>query len=339
MDNKPMKDTFNRLGYIDFLKFIGLTGILVAHVGSPSWAMMLRSFDVPLMVILSSILAHRSFSKNPSISHYYGARAKRLIFPTWIFLLFYFLLCYIFSGKAETLHYYIASFCLTRYGIGYVWIILIYLYSAMLIPLFDKIKFTAKGIVIVFFSYVLYEVAYYYRIGLDGGVSKAIIETTVYYIIPYGVLTFLGYNYQEFDKKTKGIIFFINLVVFVFLAIFYFHNTGKPQLVSISKYPPRLYYMSYGVTCSFGLLMLCEDHSYKLFDNKIIKYISAHSMWIYLWHIFIIEIYDYIKLPEIWFVKLIIVYFSSILVVLVTNRLYDCVEKRKRIKMIKYLRG
>lgn len=45
-----------RMGYIDFLKFIGLTGIIIAHVGSPDWLMMLRNFDVPFMVILSSIL-------------------------------------------------------------------------------------------------------------------------------------------------------------------------------------------------------------------------------------------------------------------------------------------
>ena len=40
-----------RINYIDFLKFIGLTGIFAAHVGSPKWLMMLRNFDVPFMVI------------------------------------------------------------------------------------------------------------------------------------------------------------------------------------------------------------------------------------------------------------------------------------------------
>ena len=53
----------NRIEYIDFLKFIGLTGIIIAHVGSPNWIMMLRSFDVPLMVIISSFLASYSIKK------------------------------------------------------------------------------------------------------------------------------------------------------------------------------------------------------------------------------------------------------------------------------------
>ena len=61
---EEMKNLFERrIGYVDFLKFIGLTGIILAHVGSPSWLMMLRSFDVPLMVILSSMLGKKSFEK------------------------------------------------------------------------------------------------------------------------------------------------------------------------------------------------------------------------------------------------------------------------------------
>ena len=53
----------SRIAYIDFLKFVGLTGIIIAHVGSPDWMMMARSFDVPLMVILSSILGVNSYKK------------------------------------------------------------------------------------------------------------------------------------------------------------------------------------------------------------------------------------------------------------------------------------
>ena len=46
----------SRIGYIDFLKVIGLAGIVAAHTGPPGWVIMLRCFDVPLMVILSAML-------------------------------------------------------------------------------------------------------------------------------------------------------------------------------------------------------------------------------------------------------------------------------------------
>lgn len=64
-----------RIDYIDFLKFIGLTGIIIAHVGAPDWAIMLRSFDVPFMVILSALLGEKSLQKHyengsSSMNHY-----------------------------------------------------------------------------------------------------------------------------------------------------------------------------------------------------------------------------------------------------------------------------
>ena len=270
-DNGSIKAT-SRINYIDFLKFIGLTGIIIAHVDSPRWAIMLRSFDVPLMVIISSILANRSYSKSrlsTSVIQYYISRIKRLVIPTWIFLLFYFLFCFVATGQRESLIYYISSFCLTNYGIGCVWIILIYLYSAMLIPLFDKLKLYMKSIIIVMISYCVYEIAYYYRIGLDVRFVKYFVDVTFYYIIPYGVLAYLGYNYFNLTNRYKLIIILVSFATFACLAIYYWGETGTFQIVQIAKYPPRLYYMSYGIGCSFALLLICEKKNLKVLVTNL----------------------------------------------------------------------
>ena len=148
-----------RISYIDFLKLVGLTGIIIAHINPPSWTILLRSFDVPLMVILSSILANRSFAKysktKSSAVDYYISRIKRLVIPTWIFLAFYFSYSFIVTGQRASIKYYVDSFCLTRYGKGYVWIILIYLYSAMLIPAFARLELSLKGFIIVSLLYFI----------------------------------------------------------------------------------------------------------------------------------------------------------------------------------------
>ncbi len=339
LPNKPV----NRINYIDFLKFIGLTCIITAHVDTPAWVMMLRSFDVPLMVVLSSILANRSFSRyeqsGSSIMPYYISRVKRLVLPTWIFLLLYFVLMLAGTGKPESLRYYIASFCLTRYGIGYVWVILVYLYSAMLIPFFAKLKMSARGIVIVSAAYILYEIAYYYRVGPSGGILKAFIDTTIFYIIPYGALTYLGYNFSSMKKKTKVIIAIVSLLAFMALAAYCYAGTGKLQPVRIAKYPPRLYFLSYGIACSFGLLLLCGSRDRKIYSNRIVRYVSAHSMWIYLWHILVLEVYRKIGLPETWFVKLVIVYAISVVIVIAVNKLLDLAEKSHKVPLFRYLRG
>ena len=104
----------------------------------------------------------------------------------------------------------------------------------MLIPLYSKIGFSIKITVYLLVVYVIYEIAYFYKIGTD----NKLIDTTFYYIVPYGgVLTYLGYNYHRMKKKE--LIAALSLFCFVGLGVYYWHKFGSPQLVQISKYPPR----------------------------------------------------------------------------------------------------
>lgn len=336
--------TTNRVGYYDFLKFLGLSGIIFAHVESPGLVMMLRSFDVPLMVMVSAMLSQRSYSKIKANHHsaalYCISRFKRLVFPTWIFLTFYFALYYVLSGEAHDIKYYLASYALTRYGIGYVWVILIYLYCAILVPAFDKIGFSAKSIALVAIAYLSHEAGYFFGIGTQ----NKIILSTIYYIIPYGTLAFIGFNYKNLSSKAKQLIMYSAFLICMALGIYYWIRIGSPQRFSIVKYPPRLYYLTYGVFCSFAMLMFSEKHPLKIFESAIIKFISVHSMWIYLWHILVLTIYDWLCnrfsfLPSSWYIKFFMVYTGSIIITVVANKVLDTIEKIHRFTIIKYLRG
>ena len=328
-----------RLYYIDFLKALGLAGIIVAHVQAPDWAIMIRNFDVPLMVIISSYLAAHSYDKYAgSIKEtikYLWLRFKRLVFPTWIFLLLYFGLQAILDHGFYDSEYYAYSFALTRYGISFVWVILIYLYSALLVPVFKKIGTSKVAILILAGLYIVYELCYYHGIGVD----NKIIDTTFYYIIPYGILTFLGYNYRRMSERTKRWIIVWSGILFAVLAVYFtLINGGVFQIVQIAKYPPRIYYLSFGVFVSFLLMTVLEKYDLRLFKNKIIGFISAHSMWIYLWHILVIFVYEKLHLPENWVLKYIVVFTGAVVVTLVVNKILDVIEKRMKLKVIKYLR-
>ena len=76
--------------YIDYLKVLGLLLVILAHVNCPSPLMQVRSFDVPLLVFVSGFLASKSYSGH-NAKGYYWKRIKRLVFPAWIFLTFFFL--------------------------------------------------------------------------------------------------------------------------------------------------------------------------------------------------------------------------------------------------------
>ncbi len=329
----------NRIEYIDFLKFIGMTAIITAHIGAPAKIMMLRNFDVPLMVILSAILGERSFQRHvnekKSTMSYYVDRLKRLVIPTWIFLVLYFVIAYFVNGGLFEWRYYVDSFLLTKYGIGYVWVILVYLYSAILLPLFSKMRLSWAGILCVAAIYIVYEVAYYFGIGM----GNKLFDTTVNTIIPYGVLTYLGYNYFQMKKKHRYLIAMTAFMVFAGFGMYYWKICGAFQSVQIAKYPPRFYYMGFGVAVSFLLLLICEKWNLKVYGSKLVRFVSGHSMWLYLWHILVLLIYGVLKLPEIWYIKFLVVYMTAGGMVWIVNALLDKIENKKRIKWFRYLRG
>lgn len=62
-------------------------------------------------------------------------------------------------------------------------------------------------------------------------------------------------------------------------------------------------------------------------------------MWIYLWHIIVIKIYEIYNVPEYWVLKLVLVYSISVFAVWLMNNILDIIEIYKKCKIFKYLRG
>lgn len=118
---------------IDLLRFIGLAMIIFAHVNPPSILLQLRTFDVPLMIIVSAMSFSLGYKDEPYIQ-YLWKRIKRLVFHVWIFLTGYFLTILIFSPSAKVLNF---KTLFDSYfffgGIGYVWIIRIFILLALTI--------------------------------------------------------------------------------------------------------------------------------------------------------------------------------------------------------------
>lgn len=201
------------------------------------------------------------------------------------------------------------------YGIGYVWVILIYIYGAMLVPLFNKIKTGIVSSVVIALIYVLYEIAFYYRWGVD----NRVILATIYYIIPYGIVAYLGFNYTSFSKLTKRIIMIVSFVFFVSLGIYYRYVYGYFQNTQIAKYPPRVYFLGFGVGVSFLLLGFCERFTLKIYELKIVKFISKNSMWLFLWHVLVLRLYDFWELSRRWYFRYVAVLAGALLITFITE--------------------
>ena len=321
---------------IDALKCIGMLLIILAHCGAPTFLDQIRNFDVVLLVILSGTLAIKSYARSESWFKYIGKRIIRLLVPTYIFLTVLFILERIvnvfkpiFPLEPELI---ITSYNLTS-GIGYVWIIRIYLLSAIAVPILMNIKKYKKTIIAILF--IVYEVLFY-----TIGNANGILEHIVYYLIPYGLLcVYIGMRLNDWDNKkilkVSGVCLLIFVVIF---TVLYF---TKNQITKISdyKYPPRLYYLSYGIGISLLLYYLFERKNIlnvkEKLNKKIILFIGRHTMWIYLWQIFYLNTFAVIKLQVTWYEKFIYLATASILTTYIQSRIVQKLNiKNKTIRAI-----
>ena len=256
-NNEISKNLSSRDYAIDVLRVIGSFLVILAHVDAPHLLYRLRTFDVVLLVFISGISFSYSKSKELSISNYLvyiKKRIIRLLIPTWLFLIFYFALfnfLYIvgISSKQFGMMEYIKSFLLIM-GIGYVWIIRVYLLLAMEAPFLRAIKekvpsFIIK-IIIIFFSLAINEIICYFLKGKDEIVWE-IIRIIVPYAIGYGIVFFWGLIVRDNNKKNNIIIAFAFLALFIIMEINY---KGDGLSKFEFKFPPYALYLTYGLFAS-----------------------------------------------------------------------------------------
>jgi fucose 4-O-acetylase-like acetyltransferase len=309
---------------IDILRFVGLAMIILAHVGPPSAIYQLRNFDVPLMVLVSGLSFRVSYKKEAYTS-YVWKRIKRLVFPVWIFLTAYFLFVSLFeypiqSPDNKTI---ITSYLLLS-GIGYVWIIRVFLLVAIASPALLKfcrdIKSHAAYFSILAASYVGYELLLSISKSLTSSAAGKIFESTVFYIIPYGVIFAIGLRLPELSRSAVWRLVVGGLALFGTLAVGLFATTGKITSTQDFKYPPQIYYLSYAIGIS-GILWLSSDAIVTMLKSTrlypAVQFIAQNSIWIYLWHIPLIQVFNlpfYFKYPVVFAVAYILTFIQVWLV-------------------------
>ncbi|MDB8459165.1 acyltransferase family protein [Turicibacter sanguinis] len=283
---------------IDILRFIAIVCIIFAHTSPPGILFVLRNFDVTLMVMLMGTSYYLS-NNGRSIDYksYIIKRFNRLIIPTWIFLTIFFIVFYIISLLTKTdfefgIKSIIASYSLMG-GIGYVWIMRVFFLVAILNPIILYISRNIKSNVNYFIVLMAIYIVYLGLVGINSqlnGLAKLIFENIIVVSIGWGLIAAVGIRLKKLNKKELFLYAGIFLIIFIFLMIKYDFTSTQNY-----KYPPTMYYISYGLFVSFTLLLLLDIKCiYNIFNNKIVKYISVNSLWLYFWHIipiYILSIY------------------------------------------------
>lgn len=296
----------NRNYAIDLLKVIGLMGVILCHVEPPPLVYNIRNFDVS-MLVFASAMGFATSGKNylDSMGSYFSyikKRIKRLVIPTWVFLIVYFIIfnvANLFKGGQEinfTSTDYFFSFTFIS-GIGYVWIIRVYLLMAVIAPFIwafaKRINGTFKGI----FSFVVIVIineCFVMWLNTEESIVKKMIEFTFGYITSYGVIYYAGIRVNCLKMKKEKLLelTIIFAVIFYILMVFF-----RFPMINEMKYPPRLLYISYGMMVSLFILAM-YGYMQKRFKggNSLCEYIvffSKNTLTIYFIHIFLVRSLEY----------------------------------------------
>lgn len=212
---------------------------------------------------------------------------------------------------------------------------LVYIVCALLVPVINKTRYGWISGSIMILLLVIFQIL----CTTTDLPDNRILYCSVFTVIPYGLLTWLGYYYSDMSKKTKWILFCVSVVIFVLMSIVLGIEYGNFVLVSDYKYPAQLYYLSYSIPFIFLLFeFLPRLDKYQV--SYLTQFISKSSLWIYLWHILALYMVKmFIKNNSYWWLQYILIVLIAVLSTWVQNKIIDLLFTKTKWKFLKFFKG
>ncbi|MBP3953169.1 acyltransferase family protein [Bacillus suaedae] len=320
---------------IDVLRFIAIIAIIIAHIDPPDLLFRLRNFDVTLMVMLMGVSFYISQSnKSLNYGSYIYKRFQRLIVSTWKFLVLFFLLFWTLAKLRGEAFYFETEMILESFklidGIGYVWVMYVFFIVALVSPVLLALSKRIKSHLVYFLILTVAYGLYYITINASQAISGETAVTIKEYLIQpigYVLIAAVGIRFKQLSKRNLMLGTGILLVLFTALA---YTNNYLP--IQAFKYPPTMYYMSYGLLVSFALYQLLSLRAVTRFvHNKFVFYYSNASLILYFWHVvplYLLKFYDIPIIPDHFITRLLFVLGFSLLMTYIQDRLTTTVNNR-----------
>ncbi len=325
---------------IDYLRFLGLSLIVLAHVNAPFILTQIICFVVPLMVFISGL----SISGKNIFNYWQFAwkRTKRLVVPVWLFLSlylfsFYFIQSAILPEKYLSVEMIVRSFLLLDNSIGYVWIIRVFLLVMLVTPLIIKISNGLRSnlsfLIFLLFLLVLNQGLYQLSSIIGLNCVRFILGDYIIYCVAYSFPFSIGIRLRHASNKTLFVFVCFLFILFLLLGINCYVSGNNPIGIDRFKYPPRPYYIVYGSLIS-TILWSTRKCWKSLAQNPFVVFVGTNSLWIYLWHMPFALLAT--ALLNNWLIKYCVVYGSALLLFWLQYRI---VIKMNKITLSKYLLG
>lgn len=332
-------DAQKRDSSIDLLRFVGISLIILAHVSAPEIVLQLRTFDVPMMFFISG-LAYSG--KVPDFSfQFLWHRIKRLIIPTYIFITAYYLIDILFKAikgvNDVSIKSIIDSYLLIG-GIGYLWVIRVFLMIGILTPTLLFIADKLKNTRLLFVATMIWLSVFSLLITNHFGTEFVIVREFFYYAASYSLLFIWGVRAKKMNDKSL----FANIALFLFffiavMATFFFVNHGHNYAINRYKYPPCWHFVLYGLFMSILLYLIVRKCRLNRI-NKWIQLIGSNTIWLYFYHILFVQTFENVNMH--WVTRYFAVYILSATVTLLQIFIADYLySKIKHYHFLKYLKG
>lgn len=328
-----MTHAIKRNPSIDLMRFIGLTLIILAHIGISSKTVLfqMRSFDVPLMIFTSG-LAFSGKDTGPYLP-FIWKRTLRLVLPVYVFVAAYMLLNPFLSRigwapeySSETI---LNTFALRHHqSMGYVWIIRVFLIVMLVTPPLVRLEKSIgrKPLFHMIVAAMLALQCVLRRWGAE--VQNAFIADWLMYVVGYSAVFMLGLRFRHAEIKERVAVVALLAVAMGAMAWYMHAGHGTVLMLQTLKYPPHAYFLVWGALVS-TILWATSKWWVPVLDNRLFTFIGRNTIWIYLWHIPFVNIVctgplEFMPMA----VRYIFIYAASLVIYSIQYKIVKAAQKR-----------
>ncbi len=283
---------------IDFLRGFSVIVIILIHVNAYFSSIPLAytianysQFAVQIFVFCSAfVFFDRKKEESFSIS-YFTKRIKRLLIPYYIFLLFYFPFILFIKQEHISLES-IFKWLLLQGDRDLNWLVVLFLCFLVLMPLIKILK----NNVLFWLFFILSTVS---------SVALLFIKFPFHFRwimwLPWSLILFFTYFYTQ-TKKRKMFLVISTAITGVMYCISHQAFVLQKHTLAFTenKYPPNIFYLTYGLLCISILILIYEKLNLQKYKtHSLFNFASRYSYEIFFIHflyLFIfVEIADYKK--------------------------------------------
>lgn len=286
-----------RIDAIDYLRAIAILGMIATHVLSYNlgparingiWNYL--HFVVPLFVFCSGYVLYKQYAgmtwSITTLTTWYKKRFIRLAIPYYGFTVLHYAVWFIapfmFSGLglSGSPSFIIAS--LFMVGVDYGWLPLLFLQLMVVTPILLVVKKKPLAYLLLAAAIILITILLLFT----GPLS---VDYRWYMWIPWSLILIVSFWVAELEdipgiSLTKSAL--VSSVLFAY-SFRFLNSAHLPLTLTLHKYPPDVFYLSYGIAVGSLLLLFYKLRFIRI--QPLLTWISSRSYTLFFVHYIVID--------------------------------------------------